>query len=1065
MKRIVLLSSITAALTLPFSCSVKEIQESSDSLKTISKIEASIDDAPVTKAHLEGTDKVKWNQWDAIGIYSDTDNPVLFTTEGDGVFQSSSGKSVSGHEFYAYYPYFQTSFSTGNRKELRFDNNFPSSGENPYLNLPMIAKSDGSALSFKHACGVLHFSFTGTQVLKSIQLRANGSESIAGTGTINLDEDIPVLKFNNGGLPFMTMALGEPVQLTKDKPFDIWFGLPPITLSQGFTLTMEYEGGSITKMTDKQVIITRATIKNYSVVDLEQLIEDGEAELAAEREALIALYNATDGPHWKNNTNWCSDKPLTEWYNVYIDQTGHVSALFLGYNGLNGALPDELANLKRLTYLDLVESEGYVSHLDPIFELDQLTYLRFGIGNRWSDFDVIKNRMISIPADIGKLKNLQQLMISGINDDLPEEFFRLENLEKIQFDYFISGKPLQRGFGKLKKLKSIQIGGSNYITGTNSVCGVLPDDIFDLENLEFLEIYNTNIGGELSPRIGEFKHLYFLGLQANEFSGPLPAELANLTLINNGGFNVCLNLYNNHFSGKIPESFRYWPEWQQLWGYVISGNNLEFSEVMPTIPKFEATTLDGEKVSSSQVVDRELTMLFQFASWCPFSPTIISELKDLYPAYKDKGFEVLCYSSEDDSTVRVFAESSGFTWPTFVNSFDSAGNHPPIGIDLYPVNLIPCITIFDKTGQLVYYQFGIDGNFVAFIENYLGESGTGLYESSDYSADGTVHTLQTATIGAGIDIVLMGDGYSDRLIADGTYESTMQRGMDAFFAEEPYKSFRDCFNVYYVDVVSKNERYSAETALSTWYGTGTAVGGNDAKVIEYARKVIPDTRMDEATVIVLMNRDYYAGTCYMYPPAKGDYGSGLSISYFPVSSFEATFSGLVSHEAGGHGFGKLADEYYYASNGAIPQEKIDEYRATATYGWWRNGDFTSDPAAVKWSQFLADNRYGNEGLGVYEGAFTYYYGAWRPTRNSIMNNNTGGFNAPSRYAIWYRIGKLAYGAGWNGTYEDFVAWDAINRTPAAHARRKAKQQNYVEKDFQPLAPPVVIHQSWRDLKR
>ena len=1060
MKRIVPIVSITAVLMLPCSCSVEEIQEASDGLKTISKIEASIDDAPITKAHLEGTDKVKWNPWDAIGIYSDTDNPVLFTTNGDGVFQSSSGRRVSGHEFYAFYPYFQTSFSAENRKKLRFDNSLPSSGENPYLNLPMVARSDGSTLSFKHAAGVLHFSFTGTQVLKSVRLTANGAESIAGTGTIDLDEDIPVLKIDNSGSPFMTMTLGEPVQLTKDKPFDIWFGLPPITLSQGFTLTMEYEGGSISKKTDKKVTISRATIKNYSVVNLEQLIEDEEAELAAEREALIALYNATDGPHWKNNTNWCSDKPLWEWYNVHIDETGRVFALFLGHNGLNGALPDELANLKRISYLDLEESEGYVSHIDPIFKLDQLTYLRFGIGEKWTDYDIVKNRLVSIPSDIGRLKNLQQLSVSGINDDLPEEFFGLENLERLSILYFISGKPLQSGFGKFKKLKALQIGGSNHIDGTNPVCGVLPDEFYNLNNLEFLELFNTNIGGELSPRIGEFKNLYYLGLQANRFSGPLPAELANLTLINNGGYNCFLNLYNNHFSGKIPESFRYWPEWQQFWGYIILGNNLEFSEVMPTIPTFEATTLDGVKVSSSQVADHELTMLFQSASWCPFSPPIFSELKDIYPAYKDKGLEVLCYSAEEESLVRAFAENYGFTWPTFVNGFDSEGNTPPIGIELYPVNLIPCVTIFDKTGQLVYYQFGAGDEWVSFVENYLGAVND-LYESSDYSADGTVHTLQTATSGNGIDIVLMGDGYSDRLIADGTYASVMQRAADAFFSEEPYKSFRDCFNVYYVDVVSKNERYTGETAFSTWYGSGTAVGGNDAKVIEYARKVIPDSRMDDATVIVMMNRDYYAGTCYMYSVADGDYGRGLSISYFPVSSYDATFNGILLHEAGGHGFGKLADEYYYASNGTIPQSKIDEYISTAAYGWWRNGDFTSDPAAVKWSAFLNDGRYSAEGLGVYEGAFTYYYGAWRPTRNSIMNNNTGGFNAPSRYAIWYRIGKLAYGADWNGTYEDFVAWDAINRTSASHAPRKA-QPNYVEKNFQPLAPPVVIHHSWRD---
>lgn len=1058
MKRIVPIVSITAVLMLPCSCSVDEIQEASDGLKTISKIEASIDDAPVTKAHLEGTDKVKWNPWDAIGIYSDTDNPVLFTTNGDGVFQSSSGRTVSGHEFYAYYPYYQASLSAENRKELRFDNSFPSSGENPYLNLPMVARSDGSTLSFKHAAGVLHFSLTGTQVLKSVSLWANGSERIAGMGTIDLEEDIPVLKIDNSGSTVMIMTLGEPVQLTKDKPFDIWFGLPPITLSQGFTLFMVFEGGSISKTTDKAVTITRATIKNYSVVDLNQIIEEEEAE----REALVALYNATDGPHWKDNTNWCSDKPLSEWYGVYLSGE-RVSQLNLEFNGLNGTLPAELSNLKSLKRLVIAESEGRISNMEAIFGLPALESLEFGIG-RLSDYEVYKSRMFAVPSGIGQLKNLKRVSLTGINDDLPEDFFDLDRLEEIYLYAFNTGRPLQDGFGKLKNLEFFHISCISDVIfpGSNPVCGELPDAIYDLDKLISLSLVDTNIGGQLSPRIGELKNLNMLNLPGNQFSGPIPAELSNLALMEKSSMRNRIELQNNHFSGKIPEAFRNWPEWHQNWGYIISGNHLEFTEVMPLIPSFETTTIDGKRISSEMVKDQELTVLFQSASWCPFSPAIIDALKDIYPTYKDKGLEVFCYSSEDENTVKAFADSYGFSWPTFVNDYGPNGKLPPLGIDYYPINSIPSVTIFDRSGRLVYYQFGTDGSLTEFIESQLGDGVTELYESADYAADGTAHTLQTATSGAGIDIILMGDGYSDRLIADGTYASVMQKATDAFFSEEPYKSFRDCFNVYYVDVVSKNERYTGETAFSTWYGSGTAVGGNDAKVIEYVRKMIPDSRMDDATVIVLMNRDYYAGTCYMYPPAGGDYGSGLSVSYFPVSSFETTFSGLVSHEAGGHGFGKLADEYYYASNGTIPQSKIDEYISTAAYGWWRNGDFTSDPAAVKWSAFLNDDRYSAEGLGVYEGAFTYYYGAWRPTRNSIMNNNTGGFNAPSRYAIWYKIGKLAYGASWNGSYEDFVAWDAINRTSASHAPRKAQRQNYVEKDFQPLAPPVVVHHSWRD---
>jgi len=337
------------------------------------------------------------------------------------------------------------------------------------------------------------------------------------------------------------------------------------------------------------------------------------------------------------------------------------------------------------------------------------------------------------------------------------------------------------------------------------------------------------------------------------------------------------------------------------------------------------------------------------------------------------------------------------------------------------------------------------------------------YLSTDYSSDGVVTSLQQSTIGAGIDLILMGDAFSDRQIADGTYGNVMQKAMDAFFSEEPYKSMKECFNVYTVNVVSATEGYehSGQT-FGTCHGEGTYVTGNHTKVIEYAKKVIGEDRMDDAIVIVMMNEDAYAGTCFMYYSDAGNYGRGLSISYFPTNSNADTFNGVVSHEAGGHGFAKLADEYAYEYMGAISDEAIANTKSMEPYGWWKNVDFTSDPAEVKWSQFLSDSRYTNEGLGCFEGGLTYWSGVWRPTGNSIMRHNTGGFNAPSRYAIWYRIGKLAYGENWEGSYEDFVAYDAINRTKSAEARRKAQMRRALQKSLPQLPPPVVVGHSWRE---
>ena len=232
--------------------------------------------------------------------------------------------------------------------------------------------------------------------------------------------------------------------------------------------------------------------------------------------------------------------------------------------------------------------------------------------------------------------------------------------------------------------------------------------------------------------------------------------------------------------------------------------------------------------------------------------------------------------------------------------------------------------------------------------------------------------------------------------------------------------------------------------------------------MEYAKKVIPETKMDDALIIVLMNKDSYAGGCYIYDAPGGDYGRGTSIAYLPVNSNPETFRSIVLHEAGGHGFAKLADEYSYEDSGSVTLEIKNATKANEQFGWWQNIDFTNNNTQVKWSTFISDSRYANENIGCYEGGLTYRSGVWHPTQESIMNQNTGGFNAPSRYAIWYRINKLAYGESWNGTYEDFVEYDAINRTPSAVAKRAQSRRNYVEKPLPQLAPPVVVGHTWRE---
>lgn len=340
-----------------------------------------------------------------------------------------------------------------------------------------------------------------------------------------------------------------------------------------------------------------------------------------------------------------------------------------------------------------------------------------------------------------------------------------------------------------------------------------------------------------------------------------------------------------------------------------------------------------------------------------------------------------------------------------------------------------------------------------------------MYESTDYSNDGKVKQLQKATKGNGIDIVLMGDAFSDRLIADGTYDKVMNTAMEKMFVEEPYKSFRDHFNVYSVTAVSANEVYTggSSTAFSGEFGEGTYTGGDDSRVFEYAEKAIDDERINDALIVVMMNSTKYAGTCWMYYAYTGDWGNGVSISYFPIGTDDKALEQVLQHEAGGHGFSKLGDEYSYESMGEITSSEISRRKSMEPYGWWKNVDFTNNSAKVKWSHFLSDERYANEGLGLYEGGFSYWSGVWHSTKSSIMNANVDGFNAPSRESIYYRIHKLAYGADWEYDYETFVEWDARNRKAESRAHGVPYRVD-VPEDFTPLHPPVVVSSSWREAK-
>jgi hypothetical protein len=133
------------------------------------------------------------------------------------------------------------------------------------------------------------------------------------------------------------------------------------------------------------------------------------------------------------------------------------------------------------------------------------------------------------------------------------------------------------------------------------------------------------------------------------------------------------------------------------------------------------------------------------------------------------------------------------------------------------------------------------------------------------------------------------------------------------------------------------------------------------------------------------------------------------------------------------------------------------------YDWGANTDWRSDPTTVRWARFIADDRYADEGIGVYEGAATIGLGMYRPTENSMMRFNNAPFNAPSREQIYKRIMRFSEGDSWTYDYEDFVAYDAINRNVADTRGVNALPSESLRKEHAlHHRPPVRIQGSLRD---
>ena len=433
-------------------------------------------------------------------------------------------------------------------------------------------------------------------------------------------------------------------------------------------------------------------------------------------------------------------------------------SLTLGQNQLSGEIPKELGNLKKVKYFNLAYNE--------------LTG--------------------SIHPELGNLHNVEELQVyyNNLSGQIPAELFNLTNLKYLM----LSG---------------------------NNLTGIISPDFGKLKKLVTLCLDQNQLSGNIPSEIGELTELSRLDLSINQLEGEIPESFNNLTNLitkreNGNGSYFDIWLWHNKLSGKVPSLFYDHVGWKDAWWNIMGDNKYNLAEVYVLAPTFHVTDINGAILDSKEIYpNHKYTAIFHWATWCGFSIAYMPEVIRLYKKYRDFGFEVIGLTSEEElSTISTYIKDNEIEWPNFFSTPSNMLDYPASCITPgvgYAAGSTPEITLIDSNGRVVFTSVITNRyELASFLEEKLGEGKqVEYYTSTDYSQDGKVKMLQTATKGdKAINIVLIGEGFVDKDMNDGgKYDLKMNEAIENFFAEQPITALREYFNVYAVKAISPNAEF------------------------------------------------------------------------------------------------------------------------------------------------------------------------------------------------------------------------------------------------------------------
>lgn len=1026
MKLLNIFTNILVLSSMAVSVACNETEERGSEARTINAVIVQ----PDTRTSLNGPDangvyKTVWSLGDQIMVFSGDLACRYILKSGEntnkGVFEGYG----NSEDLVAVYPLSIGISRTGATIEV----GLPEvqeyvSGNIPFGAYPMLGIYGDETFSFRNLCSVLKVPMFGDATVKSITFTPNNA-GVKASGKAVINVNSTQLEMDDNSKP--SVKLDCPDVKLSAQPTDFHFVVPAQIYPGGFTLTIATDKGDVVKTLKSDITLDRSVLypieafeckidskenivfedANFKAYMIKNFDTDGDGEISYEEALAITMIDVdTDNieslagiEHMANLTELNCEGPFV--MSGYEPEEGRGKLKTLDVSK-NTKLTKLYCGFNQFSSLDLTSNV-------------LLERLRCA-GNDLNNLDVSKNTELTrLTAYNNHLSSID------VNNNTKLEVIDLSNNQIKSID--ISKNESLATFNCDDNLLT-ELDPSNNQKLTNIYCS--NNNLSSINVRKNQKLAKLVIIGNSIPQIdlrnnSELTHLFCEKNKISELDLSNNTKLRQLTVNDNSLSSLTVNCC---------------PEIE-----ILNANNNLIKEMdISELTSLSDFYCSGNPLETLYVFDGQIDALFE--KEIPSTTKIVvkgtepgeDEVFTVTPTL----FDIDGYEQDITMTVTANISYSIDSQPEWISKkSDNSG--------VYTFTVSANTTSSSRSGEIIFKN--VNNSFLTVTV----KQGIQTYTSSDYSQDGQVTKIHSATVGKGIDVVFVGDAFADK--DQDLFNKYVELGKEAFFTEEPFRSTKDRFNIYRIGSVSKNgiiTQEGGDTKFSAQFGDGTYISGDHDAVFRFVQDKMPSVNLKKTIVFVIVNKAKYAGTCWMFSDNK-------AVCYVPLCRDETDYAQTLRHEGCGHGFGKLADEYFYDSMGRIPDDKVTELKQwkVLSYGFYENVDLTSDPNTIAWARFISDSRYSGK-VGVYEGGYTYPYGVYRPTDNSIMRYNTGGFNAPSREAIYKKIMKFSEGDAWTYDYETFVVFDAPARSAEAVTRAAAQCAAVDKANFIPLAPPVMV---------